>query len=84
MFPTLTRRELWRYGAVTVTGGLLSRLPSRLNAAATGRVRLVLRKPVPPTDVRAVVVGQTVTIAPEWYPIGGRTYLGMDPGPRLR
>lgn len=30
------------------------------------------------------VVGQTVTIAPEWYPIGGRVHLGMDPGPRLR
>jgi alkylation response protein AidB-like acyl-CoA dehydrogenase len=30
------------------------------------------------------VVGQTVTIAPEWYPIGGRIYLGVDPGPRLR
>jgi indole-3-acetate monooxygenase len=30
------------------------------------------------------VVGQTVTIAPEWYPIGGRAYLGMDPGPRLQ
>jgi len=29
-------------------------------------------------------VGQTVTIAPEWCPIGGRVYLGMDPGPRLR
>jgi alkylation response protein AidB-like acyl-CoA dehydrogenase len=29
-------------------------------------------------------VGQTVTIAPEWYPIGGRVYLGMDPGTRLR
>jgi indole-3-acetate monooxygenase len=30
------------------------------------------------------VVGQTVTISPEWYPIGGRVYLGMDPGPRMR
>ncbi len=30
------------------------------------------------------VVGQTATVAPEWYPIGGRAYLGMDPGPRLR
>jgi alkylation response protein AidB-like acyl-CoA dehydrogenase len=30
------------------------------------------------------VVGQTATVAPEWYPIGGRVYLGMDPGPRLR
>ena len=30
------------------------------------------------------VVGQTVTIAPEWYPIGGRILLGIDPGPRLR
>ena len=30
------------------------------------------------------VVGQTVTIAPEWYPIGGRVHLGMDPGPRMR
>ncbi|MGE3540780.1 MAG: hypothetical protein AB7N91_25500 [Candidatus Tectimicrobiota bacterium] len=30
------------------------------------------------------VVGQTVTIAPEWYPLGGRVYLGLDPGPRLR
>src|ERR1700758_4020585 len=28
-------------------------------------------------------VGQTVTLAPEWYPIGGRVYLGMDPGARL-
>jgi hypothetical protein len=30
------------------------------------------------------VVGQTATIAPEWYPIAGRALLGMDPGPRLR
>ena len=30
------------------------------------------------------VVGQTVTISPEWYPIGGRVYLGLDPGSRLR
>lgn len=29
-------------------------------------------------------VGQTVTIAPEWYPIAGRALLGMDTGPRLR
>ena len=30
------------------------------------------------------VVGQAVTIMPEWYPIGGRVFLKMDPGPRLR
>jgi indole-3-acetate monooxygenase len=30
------------------------------------------------------VVGQAVTIMPEWYPMGGRVLLGMDPGPRLR
>jgi indole-3-acetate monooxygenase len=30
------------------------------------------------------VVGQTVTVAPEWYPIGGRAYLGIETGPRLR
>jgi indole-3-acetate monooxygenase len=30
------------------------------------------------------VVGQAVTIMPEWYPIGGRVLLHMDPGPRLR
>jgi indole-3-acetate monooxygenase len=30
------------------------------------------------------VVGQTVTIGAEWYPIGGRALLGMDTGPRLR
>ena len=30
------------------------------------------------------VVGQTVTIGPEWYPIGGRALLGMDTGSRLR
>ena len=30
------------------------------------------------------VVGQAVTLLPEWYPIGGRALLGMDPGPRLR
>jgi indole-3-acetate monooxygenase len=30
------------------------------------------------------VVAQTVTLAPEWYPIGGRVFLGLDPGPRMR
>ncbi len=30
------------------------------------------------------VVGQTVTVGPEWYPIAGRALMGMDPGPRLR
>jgi alkylation response protein AidB-like acyl-CoA dehydrogenase len=30
------------------------------------------------------VVGQTVTVGPEWYPIAGRALLGMDPGTRLR
>jgi alkylation response protein AidB-like acyl-CoA dehydrogenase len=29
-------------------------------------------------------VGQTGMVAPEWYPIGGRALMGMDPGPRLR
>jgi indole-3-acetate monooxygenase len=29
-------------------------------------------------------VGQTVTLAREWYPIGGRVYLGLNPGPRLQ
>src|SRR5262249_21261861 len=24
-------------------------------------------------------VGQTVTLAPEWYPIGGPVYVGLDP-----
>jgi alkylation response protein AidB-like acyl-CoA dehydrogenase len=30
------------------------------------------------------VVGQAVTLLPEWYPIGGRALMGMDPGSRLR
>ena len=30
------------------------------------------------------VVGQTVTIAQEWYPMGGRAFMGMDPGSRMR
>jgi alkylation response protein AidB-like acyl-CoA dehydrogenase len=30
------------------------------------------------------VVGQAVTLLPEWYPMGGRALMGMDPGPRLR
>ena len=30
------------------------------------------------------VVGQAVTIMPEWYPMGGRVFMDMDPGPRLR
>ena len=30
------------------------------------------------------VVGQAVTIMPEWYPMGGRVFMGMDPGLRLR
>src|SRR5437899_4886567 len=30
------------------------------------------------------VVGQPAAIAPAWYPIGGRAFLNMDPGPRLR
>jgi indole-3-acetate monooxygenase len=29
-------------------------------------------------------VAQTVTLAQEWYPIGGRVYLGLDPGSRMR
>jgi indole-3-acetate monooxygenase len=32
-------------------------------------------------DVHAV--GQAVTVLPEWYPLGGRVFLGMDAGPRL-
>ena len=30
------------------------------------------------------VVGQAAMLAPERYPIGGRAFLGFDPGPRLR
>jgi alkylation response protein AidB-like acyl-CoA dehydrogenase len=30
------------------------------------------------------VVAQAVTLMPEWYPMGGRALLNMDPGPRLR
>src|SRR6266704_4646062 len=30
------------------------------------------------------VVGQAVTLMPEWYPMGGRVFLNMDAGPRLR
>src|SRR5207244_13352531 len=30
------------------------------------------------------VVGQAVTLLPEWYPIGGRALLKMDPAPSLR
>jgi alkylation response protein AidB-like acyl-CoA dehydrogenase len=30
------------------------------------------------------VVSQTVTVLPEWYPLGGRVFLGLDPGSRLR
>jgi len=30
------------------------------------------------------VVGQAVTVMPEWYPMGGRVFMKMDPGPRLR
>ena len=30
------------------------------------------------------VVGQAVTIMPEWYPMGGRVFMKMDPGPRMR
>ena len=26
----------------------------------------------------------SATLAPEWYPIGGRAFLGLEPGPRLR
>jgi hypothetical protein len=37
MFPTLTRRRFWQYGAVSVTGGVLAPLAERLNAAATAK-----------------------------------------------
>jgi alkylation response protein AidB-like acyl-CoA dehydrogenase len=30
------------------------------------------------------VVGQAVTLMPEWYPMGGRALMKLDPGPRLR
>lgn len=29
------------------------------------------------------VVGQAGSIAPDWYPLVGRAFLGLDPGPRL-
>jgi indole-3-acetate monooxygenase len=29
------------------------------------------------------VVGQAITVTPEWYPLAGRAFLGLDPGPRL-
>ena len=29
------------------------------------------------------VVGQAITVLPEWYPLTGRVFLGLDPGPRL-
>jgi alkylation response protein AidB-like acyl-CoA dehydrogenase len=32
----------------------------------------------------AQVVGQTANVAPEWYPIGGRALMGLDPGSRLK
>ena len=38
MFPTLTRRNLWQYGAVSVAGGMLAPLFVPLKAAATARV----------------------------------------------
>lgn len=38
MFPTLTRRKLWQYGAVSVTGGMLAPFERRLNAAAASKV----------------------------------------------
>jgi alkylation response protein AidB-like acyl-CoA dehydrogenase len=30
------------------------------------------------------VVGQAATLLPEWYPLGGRILLGMEPNPRLQ
>ncbi len=30
------------------------------------------------------VVSQAATLAPEWCPIGGRAFLGLDPAPRRR
>ena len=30
------------------------------------------------------VVSQAVTVLHEWYPLAGRVFLGLDPGPRLR
>jgi indole-3-acetate monooxygenase len=29
------------------------------------------------------VVGQSAGVSPEWYPLAGRVFLGLDPGPRL-
>ncbi len=29
------------------------------------------------------VVGQTFQVLPEYYMVGGRVFLGLDPGPRL-
>ncbi|MEX2263174.1 MAG: DUF1501 domain-containing protein [Bryobacteraceae bacterium] len=36
--PLLTRRDFWRVGAVSITGGTLLPMAGRLNAAATSRV----------------------------------------------
>jgi alkylation response protein AidB-like acyl-CoA dehydrogenase len=29
------------------------------------------------------VVGQAASVAPDWYPLTGQVFLGLDPGPRL-
>jgi hypothetical protein len=43
-------------------------------------------KRLPPISMRRPWFGRGPGghVAPEWYPIGGRVYLNMDAGPRLR
>jgi len=68
----------------TSAGSVRERTPARGTFEVRGLVNVQRASRLAACWRDLQVVGQTVTIAPEWYPIGGRVYLGMDPSPRLR
>ena len=98
-YRTATIVDLWNTVAAGETSTLEQRARCRLAASYTAdsareAMDLVFRQGGSTSyrrDSRLAecwrdlhVVGQAVTVMPEWYPMGGRVFLKMDPGPRLR
>src|SRR5262249_4800394 len=71
---------LWLLGHVDVDRGF-----SSLNRMLrTRRMRIIARNSPRRMLARSAHRRRDGHLAPEWYPIGGRVYLRLDPGARLR
>jgi indole-3-acetate monooxygenase len=70
-----------RLAATHVADGALQAMDLMYRAGGTTSIQRSHRLARCWRDIHTV--GQTATISPEWYALGGQALLGLDPGPRL-